>query len=41
MLTVFAAPVTAYVAQAAAQLQDRAAYVRAVLPAGVPETAGR
>jgi multicomponent K+:H+ antiporter subunit D len=41
MLTAFAAPVSAYVGQAAAQLQDRAAYVRAVLPAGVAETAER
>ncbi|GAB3110194.1 monovalent cation/H+ antiporter subunit D [Cupriavidus yeoncheonensis] len=36
MLTAFAAPVSAYVSQAAAQLQDRTAYIRAVLPAGVP-----
>ncbi|TPQ32336.1 monovalent cation/H+ antiporter subunit D [Cupriavidus pinatubonensis] len=41
MLTAFAAPVSAYVGQAAVQLQDRTAYVRAVLPAGVPETAER
>jgi len=34
MLTAFAAPVSAYVSQAAAQLQDRTAYIRAVLPAG-------
>jgi multicomponent K+:H+ antiporter subunit D len=36
MLTAFAAPVSAYVSLAAAQLQDRADYIRAVLPAGVP-----
>lgn len=41
MLTAFAAPVSTYVSQAAAQLQDRAAYIRAVLPGGVSPQARR